>query len=396
MKLRILSALLLVALLLSMLCGCVTAASDRSDASQSGTLAGANTQNSSSHSHTTTSNSHSHETQSPNDKEPIVPGDSKFEVHFIDVGQADSILVICDGKTMLIDGGNVADSSLVYTYLQKNGIRHLDYVVCTHAHEDHVGGLSGALSYATAGTVYSPVRTYTTKAFSNFVQKVEIQGKKLTIPKAGSSFSLGEATVSVLGPLKEYEDPNNTSIVLRVVYGELSFLFTGDMERDAELDLIEAGINLSATVLKVGHHGSSTSTSYRFLKEVAPKYAVISVGEDNDYNHPHDAVLSRLRDADVKLYRTDLQGDVICTSRDGKTLNFVTRKNLGAVTNPTEGEGTQNGTAATEYSYIGNLKSKIYHKVTCTGLPALLNRIYFIEKNEAESAGYTPCKNCKP
>lgn len=329
-------------------------------------------------------------------EEPVlpIPEDSSFAVHFIDVGQADAALVICEGKTMLIDGGNTEDSNLIYAYLQKHAIKHLDYVVCTHAHEDHVGGISGALTYATLGTAYSPVTEYGTRAFESFVSKVQARGKSLTVPRAGDSFMLGSAKVTVLGPVKQYDDPNNTSIVLRVVYGELSFLFTGDMEREAEEDLLESGAVLQSTVLKVGHHGSETSSSYRFLRAVAPTYGVISVGKNNSYGHPHEDALSRFRDADVTLYRTDLQGDVICRSTDGKTLTFTTAKNSDAVTNPTEGDQNEGGAA--EYAYIGNLNSKVYHSMTCSSLPKEENRIYFITRDEAEAAGYTPCGKCKP
>ena len=325
---------------------------------------------------------------------PVAEG-SQFAVHFIDVGQADAILVICDGKTMLIDGGNVDDSNLIYSYLTKQSITHLDCVICTHAHEDHVGGLSGALTKASAGKVYSPVTTYNSKAFSNFVSKVTERGLSLTLPKSGEQFMLGSASVTVLGPLKDYDDPNNTSIVTRVVYGETSFLFTGDMESLAETDLLDAGLVQKTTVLKVGHHGSSSSTSYRFLRQVQPTYAVISVGKDNSYGHPTESVLSRLRDADVTLYRTDLQGDIVCVS-DGKTLTFTTARNSDISTNPTTGETGSKDSAATEYAYIGNLSSKKLHKTTCSSLPGESNRIYFITKEEALALGYTACGICKP
>ena len=236
---------------------------------------------------------------------------------------------------MLIDGGNKGDSDVIYTYLQNMKITHLDYVVCTHAHEDHVGGLAGALTAATVGTVYAPVKSYDSKAFRDFVAKTEERGREITVPKAGEMFYLGDSLVTILGPRKEYDETNNTSIVLRVVYGGTSFLFTGDMESDAEIDLLESGVMLRSTVLKVGHHGSSTSTSYRFLREVAPKYAVISVGKDNQYDHPNEDVLSRLRDADVTLYRTDMQGDIVCIS-DGVTVSFLAKMNANAQTNPTQ------------------------------------------------------------
>lgn len=324
------------------------------------------------------------------------PPTGKLQLHFIDVGQADAILVTCDGKSMLVDGGNVEDSDLIYTYLKKHSISHLDYVVCTHAHEDHVGGLSGALTAATASKVFAPVTDYDTKAFRNFVAKANERGCSVEIPTTGSSFALGEATVTVVGPIKQYDETNDTSIVLRIVYGETSFLLTGDMESAAETDLLDAGVELRSTLLKLGHHGSRTSTSYRFLREVAPSYGVISVGTDNSYGHPNDEVLSRLRDADVTLYRTDLQGDIVCTS-DGKALTFTTGKGAGLPTNPTESEKTPSDTnAATEYSYIGNLNTKKFHLPDCRHMPAQENRIYFITREEAVTAGYEPCGTCKP
>ncbi len=322
---------------------------------------------------------------------------SDFSIHFIDVGQADAALIRCTGKTMLIDGGNAEDSNLIYSYLQREGVSHLDYVVCTHAHEDHVGGLSGALTAATAGKVLAPVTEYDTKAFRNFVTKAADRGCEITVPRAGDTFLLGDATVTVLGPRKNYDETNDTSIVLRIVYGNTSFLFTGDMESAAEHDLLDAQTELQSTVLKVGHHGSDSSTSYRFLREVAPKYAVISVGKGNSYGHPTETVLSRLRDADVTLYRTDLQGDIICTS-NGESVTFTTKKNGDAVTNPTESSQVEEttGTEPTEASYIGNVNSKIYHRADCSSLPQESNRVFFADKQEAEDAGYEGCSRCHP
>jgi competence protein ComEC len=173
-------------------------------------------------------------------------------------------------------------------------------------------------------------------------------------------------------------------------------LFTGDAERDAENAILENGVDISCDLLKVGHHGSETSTSYRFLREVAPTYGVISVGVGNSYGHPHEEPLSRLRDADVKLYRTDLQGDVICKS-DGVNLTFTTAKNSGAITNPTDPDRTESDTAAvTEYTYIGNVSSKKFHAPDCKSLPDESNRIWFTTREEAVSAGYSPCGNCDP
>ena len=253
--------------------------------------------------------------------EPLQTGGEELRVLFIDVGQADSALLTCGGESLLIDGGNVDDSSTVYTVLKKNGVTHLDYVVCTHAHEDHAGGLSGALEACTAGTAYCPVTDYDSKAFRNFSDRVAEQNCDLTVPKAGETFALGGAEVEFLACDPEAEDTNNTSIVLRVSYGATSFLFMADAETPVEQALLDAGTDLSATVLKVGHHGSSTSTSYRFLNEVMPRYAVISVGKDNSYGHPHEKILSRLEDADARILRTDELGDILFVS-DGKTVSL--------------------------------------------------------------------------
>jgi len=251
--------------------------------------------------------------------------DTYFEVHFLDVGQGDCALVLCDGQAMLIDGGEASESSKVYAYLQNHGVDHLDYIVATHVHSDHVGGLSGALNYASVDHALCPVRDYDSKAFRSFIKYLKKQNISITIPEDGDEFNIGSAKVYVFGPVKDYDEANDASIVLKVVYGKTSFLFTGDAERIAEADILARGYDLSATVLKVGHHGSDTSTSYPFLREVMPEYAVISVGKNNSYGHPSENTLSRLRDADVTVFQTDLCGTIICVS-DEKTVAFEFEK----------------------------------------------------------------------
>lgn len=286
---------------------------------------------------------------------PTVSPMSPLEVHYIDVGQADSALVICDNQTMLIDGGNAADSNLIAAYLKKENISSIDYVVCTHAHEDHVGGLSGALSVVNVDNVIAPETEQDTKAYQNFKSKAAGQGLTIHHPTAGESFMLGSSNVQIFGPVTENtDDLNNTSIVMKLTYGDTSFLFTGDAEREEEQDILNRGYDLSADVLKVGHHGSDSSTSYTWLREIMPQYAVISVGECNSYGHPSETVLSRLRDADVKVYRTDLQGDIIAVS-DGNSVTITTAKNETIQTNETIKKDA-------ETAYIGNRNSKKFHR----------------------------------
>ena len=255
-----------------------------------------------------------------------IPENSNFEVHFIDVGQADSALIECDGETMMIDGGNVADSNVVAAYLKKEDVTELNYVVCSHAHEDHVGGLSGALSVTKADNIYAPKTEANTKAYKNFKKKAEEQNVEIKHPNVGDEIQLGSSMVEFLGPVDENgKDLNSTSIVLKITYGNTSFLFTGDAESDEEEEILNSGADLKSTVLKVGHHGSRTSTSYPFLREVMPQYAVISVEKGNSYGHPNEETLSKLSDAGVEVYRTDESGDIVMTS-DGNNISITTSK----------------------------------------------------------------------
>lgn len=249
-----------------------------------------------------------------------------LDVHFIDVGQGDSILVVCNGEAMLIDGGNNDAEDIVPDYLRRQGVTHLNYIVATHPHADHIGGLDAVARAVSADTVYTSCVDYDTKSFRDFLTDVTAGGGEVLFPDPDSTFDLGGATVTVLGP-RTYNVPeswNNASIVLRLVYGGTSFLFTGDMEQAEETELLEAGCDVSCDVLKVGHHGSSTSSGYRLLYEAAPTAAVISCGAGNDYGHPHKEALARLQDAGVsRILRTDESGTVVFHS-DGTNLTYTT------------------------------------------------------------------------
>ena len=305
----------------------------------------------------------------PNPSSTAASVDAPFEMHFIDVGQALSVLVECDGQFMLYDGGNVDDGSLVVSYLQKQGVEELQYVFCSHAHEDHVGGLAAALAYFPANHVYSPVTEASTKCFRDFVKYTQQQGLQVEVPAVGTTWPLGSASVTMLGPVAQYSDTNDTSIVLRIDYGSTSFLLTGDMEKTAESDLVASGANLKADVLQVGHHGSSTSTGYAFLNA---------------------ETLSILRDAGEVVYRTDLLGTITIGS-DGQNYTVGTEHFAAdAELNPTDPAAA----STAQQAYIGNVNSKKFHLPTCPNLPAEKNQILFSSYDEAIEAGYTPCSTC--
>ncbi len=249
---------------------------------------------------------------------------AELKVHFIDVGQADSILIEGSEKIMLIDAGNNADSELVKEYLNAQNIEKIDYLVGTHPHEDHIGGLDYVINNFNIGKIYMPKITATTKTFRDVVAAAKNKGLNFTTPKVSEVIDLGDAKCTILAPISEtYEDTNNYSIVIRLEHGNNSFLFTGDAEEVVEKEMINSGVNLQSTVLKIGHHGSNSSTSKEFLEKVNPKYGVITVGVDNDYGHPRQDVMDKLKEKNVEVYRTDENGTVIATS-DGSIIKFNT------------------------------------------------------------------------
>jgi len=350
---------------------------------------------------------------------------STFSVHFIDVGQADAALVECDGEYMLIDGGNKADSNVIYSVLKREGIKNLAIVVGSHAHEDHIGGIPGAFNYTTADLTLCPVTDYDSDAFGDFAAYAKKNGNGITVPEVGDSYSLGSAVVHILGA-NGGGDTNDTSIILKIQYGDTSFLFTGDAEREAEQAVLNSGADLSATVLKIGHHGSETSTTYPFLREIMPQHAVISVGKDNSYGHPKDDVLSRLHDADVEVYRTDLHGDIVFTSdgtavsvsteksakqedvfRPGSSVVTSTKATTAATTaSPaTTAAATTTATTTTttsqpqSMSYILNTNTKKFHEPTCRSVKQMKEKnkqAFTGSRDEVIARGYKPCGNCHP
>ena len=254
------------------------------------------------------------------DSHPIVPSDNEVIVHFIDVGQGDSVLIQSTQGNVLIDGGDNHMGGHVSDYLHRAGVAELTYVIATHPHADHIGGLIEVLNQFPVGRLIMPPVAHTTVTFERFLDAIESNGVPLKEPIAGSGFSVGDAHFTIIAPNSTgHTDFNDYSVSLHMNFGATSFIFTGDSEAAAELEMLSAGHNLSSDVLHVGHHGSTTSTAQEFLDAVNPSIAVISVGADNSYGHPHNAVMSRMRVAGIKIYRTDHHGNIVIVS-DGANL----------------------------------------------------------------------------
>lgn len=397
-----------------------------------------------------------------------------MEVHFLDVGQGDATLITCDGHAMLIDAGDDTKGTAIQNYLKKQKIKSLDYLILTHPDTDHIGGAPVIITKFEIAKVFVSNFEKDNTSYRKLIQALDDNNLKSSTPAVKSKYSLGTAEFTILAPNTTYNTPNDSSIALLLKNGKNSFLFTGDAEATAEMDILATGIDISADVYKVGHHGSRSSTSQRFFKAVNPDYAVISCGEGNSYGHPHAETLNTLRTNGVAVYRTDEDGTIIATS-DGKTISFnVPASETWKAGEPT-GSSAKNSTlaksttkaaskgaatpaapsknsnsaakkpsaettapaaqpetsapaaekpaaetpapapqpedstpavaeptpeppapATTEVTYILNVKTKKFHRTSCSYLPTT-NRLDSSESRESIIAqGYEPCKKCNP
>ncbi len=289
----------------------------------------------------------------------LAAGLDQMEVHFMDVGQGDATLVTCGGHAMLIDAGDDSKGTAIQNYLQKQKITKLDYLVLTHPDADHIGGAPVIITKFDIGKVFVSNFEKDNKTYQKLIQSLDDKRMKPLTPAVNSKYTLGTADITILAPGKTYDNPNDASIALLLKNGTRSFLFTGDAGEDAETDILETGIDISADVYKVGHHGSKYSTSKDFFEAVDPFYAVISCGEGNSYGHPHAETLNTLRTSGVMVYRTDEAGTIIA-STDGKSISF----NVPASESWKAGEPTGGSTTASTKSAAGTKAASSQTKKT--------------------------------
>ena len=379
--------------ILLILCMCLTActatnqATSTSEKSQSDTTSGEAVQ----------SGQEEKAAKAPDTSKPEV----MLEVHYIDVGQGDATLIKCGSHAMLIDGGNNNKGTTVQLYLKKQGVESLDYVIGTHPDADHIGGLDVIVYKYNCDTVIMPDYEKDTKTYQELVDVIHDKNMKITYPVVGEQYALGEAKFTIIAPNSNSYggNANDYSVAILLEYGKNRFLFTGDAEEASEAEMLTNGIDISADVYKVAHHGSRSASTQEFLNAVHPKYAVISCGEGNSYGHPHAEVLNRLRSMGVEVFRTDEQGSIIASS-DGENITW----NCSATDSWQSGEQTEsdreNADNVTEQTtYVLNTNTKKFHRETCGSVSQIKEENFQkvqMSREELEQSGYSPCKNCNP
>ncbi len=335
------------------------------------------------------------------EEETILISSKILEVHFIDVGQGDSILIKAPLKNILIDGGDRGNTAL--NYIKNQGIDSLDIIVSTHPHADHIGGLINVIQSIPVGEVIDPAVVHTTQTFEDYLTLIDQKGIWFTEGRAGMKWDLGEgATMHILHPTSPSKsDLNNASIVVRLTFYGVSFLFAGDAESAAESQILNRGYELNSTILKVGHHGSKTSTSQAFLTAVKPEVAIIMCSKTNSYGHPHQETLNKLSAANVDIYRTDIHGSIV-VSTDGHTYS-INKEPYSYAENqqpppPSENEPAPIIPMVILGEFVGSKNSDKYHYPSCNYAESIKesNRIWFDSVQAAAAAGYVACKGCNP
>ncbi len=316
--------------------------------------------------------------------------DAKFKVTMLDVGQGLCVLIEADGHRMIYDGGNRENSSRVVAYLRKNNIKEIDYLVASHYDEDHIAGLIGILRTTSVGTAIIPSYTSRTKIYNSFMKAVK-SANSVIYAKSGDSYKLGNATIDTLYGCKGDEETNNNkSTVVKVRYGDVACVLSGDAELQTEDYLVYNGAKLGCTLYIVGHHGSSKSSSDKFVKAMRPKVGFISVGAGNNHGHPTKRTLDTLKNNGVEIYRTDTQGTVMFESDGREYIVSTERKKYNNDISVLPPAGTK---------YVINKSSKRFHFPNCRAVPSITghNKGYTTKsRKELIDEGYISCGYCKP
>ncbi len=261
--------------------------------------------------------------------EGVKQQDSNFSVYFLDVGQSDCTVIVCDDEVMLIDSGTVNQVHNIRESLYSLEIKEIDYLFVTHQHDDHMAGASKLIDEYKINNIFMPklssINFVDSLTYQDLINKIAINNINPFAVSCGDIFHVGSASVRVLAPMKQDENLNNMSLVLKVTYGETSFLFQGDSEEKVEKQIMSSGANIKADVIKIGHHGSNTSTSESYLQAVNPQYAIISAGIDNSYGHPSTPIIRRLVNNDVQIFLTSYHGDITISS-DGKNISVIKQR----------------------------------------------------------------------
>ena len=324
-----------------------------------------------------------------------------MRVHFIDVGQADSTFIeLGNGQTMLIDAGRDSGGTTIISYIKDLQYETIDYVVATHPHDDHIGGMASVLNSFNIGKMYMPKQAHTISAFTDMLDAIENKSIDLYTAKAGVNIlSSGPVVIDILSPFSDSNSNlNNVSAVVRITYGKTVMLFTGDAEQVIETQLLNSGID--SDLLKVGHHGAGSSSAPSFIKAVSPEVAVISVGEGNSYKHPHADTLAILNEVGANIYRTDEQGTIVVTADQNKKLTVdkkasTVKENAPPSTpqTPTENIQEEPSVSDNQSQVVYRTKTgKKYHRAGCSYLKSIIETTV----SEAQAMGLGPCSGCNP
>ena len=334
-----------------------------------------------------------------------------MEVHFLDVGQGNAILVQSGGQNLLYDGGDQSHADHVVSYLQQQNVETIDYMISSHYDEDHLGGLVKCLNSFNVSNVLGSDYVHTSNLFNTFMNTATANAIIVQYPSVGDTFDFGTGSFTVLAPDGISQNSNDNSVVIKLENGSNSFIFTGDAEETSEQDMISTGMNLDCDVLSVGHHGSASSTTWDFLEATSPSYAVISCGVNNQYNHPSAETMGRLSDMEIPVFRTDKQGTIIAVS-DGTTISW----SQDPCNDYSSGDAVQSQqeTAAASEQVQAQEQEQVQEPAqeenygTMVWIPATGEKYHSIPncgrmnpdtarqvtQSEAEAMGYGPCSKC--